>query len=203
MKFYAVCLILFAFVTCSFGLEGKVVSIADGDTITILTADRQQIKVRFKGIDTPEKNQAYGTKAKQALSYKIHGRTVTLKGTSKDRYGRTVADVYHAGRWINLEMVKEGWAWHYKHYSDNNQLADAEVQAQKIRRGLWADANPVPPWEFRNGGKSNKTQAAITGHWLNTSSGVRHNSNCQHYKNTKRGKPCSKSEGRAGGCCGG
>lgn len=108
----------------TFALEGKVVSIADGDTITILTADNQQIKVRFQGIDTPEMNQAFGTKAKQALGYKLQGRMVTLKGTSTDQYGRTLADVYHAGRWINLEMVQEGWAWHYKQYSDDEKLTE-------------------------------------------------------------------------------
>jgi micrococcal nuclease len=65
-----------------------------------------------------------------------------------------MTDVYHAGRWINLEMVKEGWAWHYKAYSDNKQLA--EVAARKIRRGLWADPSPVPPWEYRNPKKSTR-----------------------------------------------
>lgn len=194
----------------TFALEGKVVSIADGDTITILTADKLQVKVRLSGIDTPERKQAFGEKAKQALSYKVFGKKVTLKGTSKDRYGRSLGDVYHAGRWINLEMVQEGWAWHYKQYSNDQKLADAEVAARKIRRGLWSAPAPLPPWDYRRGSKSASSKAAdktptkaVIGYWLNTSSSVRHNSNCPHYENTKRGEPCTKTAGKAGGCCGG
>lgn len=194
-------LLLFS-VSCH-AMTGKVVSIADGDTLTVLTSDNEQIKVRFSGIDTPEKNQAYGDKAKKALSQKVHGRKVALKNTSKDGYGRTLADVYYSGRWINLEMVKEGWAWHYKAYSKDKTLAEAEVQARKLRRGLWLDQNPIPPWEFRNGKTPKASEKAITGYWLNESSGVRHNSNCFNYENTKRGRSCKKNEGRAGGCCGG
>lgn len=106
-------------------------------------------------------------------------------------------------------MVKGGWAWHYKAYSKDKRLADAEVGARRTRRGLWADSHPVPPWEFRNGksttsksrnGDSGKT---ITGYWLNMSSGTRHNSNCRYYENTKRGKPCGKADGKPCGGCGG
>ena len=92
MKYIIICLLLFS-VSVANAINGKVISIADGDTLTLLAADNQQIKVRFAGIDCPEKNQAYGTKAKQALSGKVFGRQVTLKNTSKDRYGRTVLSV--------------------------------------------------------------------------------------------------------------
>lgn len=111
--------------------------------------------------------------------------------------------VYHAGRWINLEMMAGDWAWHYKQYSKDKKLAVSEVITRKAKRGLWADPSPMPPWEFRNGKISPKSETAVIGYWLNESSEVRHNSNCQHYKNTKRGKRCSKTEGQAGRCCGG
>ena len=185
------------------------VSISDGDTLTILTVDNQQIKVRLSGIDTPEKSQAFGMKAKQALSSKVFGKTVEVKSSGKDRYGRTIGDIYLGERWINLEMVQEGWAWHYKSYSKDKRLAEAEVNARRALRGLWVESSPVPPWEYRRGGKSGssksskRSEKAITGYWLNESSGVRHNSNCHNYKNTKRGRACRKDEGRAGGCCGG
>lgn len=65
------------------------------------------------------------------------------------RYGRIIGDVYLAHRWINEEMVAEGWAWHYVQYSDDKKLARAEKKARGMKLGLWADAEPVPPWEFR------------------------------------------------------
>ena len=136
----------------AFGYPAKVISIIDGDTVHVLTADKQQIKIRLAGIDTPERSQAYGTNAKQALSEKIFGKTVEVKAQTKDRYGRTVADLYLGERWINLELVAEGWAWHYKYYSKDKRLADAEVKARKARAGLWSDGNAVPPWDYRRGG---------------------------------------------------
>ena len=209
MKKIILCLLI---IISSFahGLTGKVVSIVDGDMFTLLTIDNQQVKVRLYGIDTPEKNQAYGTVAKQMLSGKVSGYVIRVVDHGTDQYGRTLGDVYLGDLWINLEMVKGGWAWHYKAYSDDERLAKAEVEARAARRGLWAGSDPMPPWEFRqkarsgNSGASGKQQQpAVTGYWLNTSSGVRHNSNCSNYKNTKRGKSCSKDEGRPGGCCGG
>ena len=195
----------------AFGFQAKVVSIADGDTCTVLTAQNKQIKIRLAGIDTPEKSQAFGTKAKQALSSKIFGKTIEVKAQTKDRYGRTVADLYIGKRWINLELVAEGYAWHYKQYSKDKRLAQAEVKARSSRKGLWSDKNPTPPWEYRKGGArgstgqgQSKVQALpITGYWLNTSSNKRHNSNCRNYRNTKRGKNCSKNAGSPCGICGG
>jgi endonuclease YncB( thermonuclease family) len=207
-----VCLSVLLFCALSvFGYPAKVVGIADGDTCTVLTAENSQIKIRLAGIDTPEKTQAFGTKAKQALSDKVFGQTVEVKEQTKDQYGRTVADLYLGERWINLEMVAEGWAWHYKAYSKDQKLADKE---------------PVPPWDFRRNDKTEaqarapaptqeqaptqtkvqeqtQTQAIESGYWLNTGSNVRHNSGCRYFNNTKKGRPCTKEEGKACGICGG
>jgi endonuclease YncB( thermonuclease family) len=93
---------------------GKVIGVADGDTITVLSVDgdtKTPVKIRLAGIDTPEKAQDYGAKAKKALSSQIHGKTVKVVYTEKDRYGRTIGDVYWGKRWINLEMVAAGWAY--------------------------------------------------------------------------------------------
>jgi hypothetical protein len=177
---------------------------SDRMSLQYLLVDRCIDVARFSGIDTPERKQAFGTQAKQALSSKVFSKTIRVQDNGKDRYGRTLGDIYLGDRWINLEMVSEGYAWHYKAYSKDKRLADAEVAARGAERGLWADSTPVPPWEFRNGGKkAGSSDKAITGYWLNTSSGVRHNSNCRNYEKTKRGRPCGTTDGRPGGCCGG
>lgn len=189
--------------------EYRVIGVADGDTVTVLTADKQQIKIRLAGIDAPESRQAFGQRSKQALSDKVFGQTVGVAVETVDRYGRTVADLYLGGRWVNLEMVAEGWAWHYRAYSRDPRLADAELAARRNGLGLWADREPVPPWEFRGGGKTARVQTPAQEqgieavYWLNTGSNTRHNSGCTYFKNTKQGRPCSNEEGRACGVCGG
>jgi len=130
-------------------VTGKVVGITDGDTIKVLTSSNTTIKIRLAEIDAPEKHQAYGNKAKQALSDKIFGKEVTVKVASIDRYQRTVAQIYLEERWINLEMVAEGWAWQYLQHSRSETIHKAEVQARGKKLGLWADKDPIPPWEYR------------------------------------------------------
>lgn len=127
---------------------GKVVKIADGDTITVLL-DKVQYRIRLAGIDAPEKKQAFGTQSKKALGDKIFGKDVKVVWKKRDLYNRIVGDIYLDSRWINKEMVEEGWAWHYRQYSKSRDLADAEEAARNARRGLWNDSNPIPPWEFR------------------------------------------------------
>ena len=191
--------------------SGKVIAVADGDTITVLRSQdgtKTPTKIRLAGIDTPEKAQAYGTKAKQALSSQIHGKIVKIVYTEKDRYGRTIGDVYWGTRWINYEMVAAGWAWHYKQYSKDKRLADAEVAARKGHKGLWADPNkPVPPWGYRRALRGSqrrvKASEASGPYWLNTGSGTRHNQSCKYFNNTKRGRRAGPNDGKACGMCGG
>jgi endonuclease YncB( thermonuclease family) len=134
---------------------GKVVSVADGDTITVLVG-KEQHRIRLEGIDCPESRQDFGTKAKEAIAGKVFGKEVTIKWKARDKYKRILGDVYLGDRHINLEMVQEGWAWHYTQYSKDAQLAKAEKEAKEARKGLWAAPNPIPPWEFRNGKKGEK-----------------------------------------------
>ncbi|MHC2990731.1 SNase-like nuclease [Pontibacter sp. HJ8] len=127
----------------------KVVGVKDGDTFEVLR-NGQPVTVRLYGIDTPEKNQAFGQKAKQFASDLAFGKNVRLIEHNKDRYGRTVGTiVLPDGRSLNEEMVREGFAWHYKAYSKDKNLENLEADARRFKRGLWQDPNPVAPWDFR------------------------------------------------------
>lgn len=130
-------------------ITGAVVKIADGDTLTVLDSTFTEHKIRLEGIDTPERRQAFGTRARMALGNKVFQRTVHVEWTERDRYGRILGQVFVGDRWINKEMVEDGWAWHYRQYYKDPEFAAAEQHARDNRRGLWADPSPVPPWEFR------------------------------------------------------
>jgi endonuclease YncB( thermonuclease family) len=129
---------------------GKVVGVTDGDTITVLDGEKQQHKIRLEGIDTPESHQAFGTQSTKALSEKIFGKQVKVKWEDQDRYRRILGHIYLDDRWINKEMVEEGWAWHYKKYSTDKALSAAESNSRLKKLGLWKDAKPIAPWDFRS-----------------------------------------------------
>lgn len=204
----------------------KVIGVKDGDTIEVLR-DNRSVTVRLDGIDAPEIGQPFGRNAKSRLSQLCFNENCELIESGRDKYGRTLATVTVFDRSMNLRLVSEGLAWHYKKYSDDPALAAAETAARKAKSGLWKEGKPIPPWEWRNMPAQEKTLAA-TGrtaprvapnritfstpdpepkvkltHWLNTSSGVRHNASCRWYGATKGGRRCSASEGRACGQCGG
>ena len=130
-------------------LRGKVVSIADGDTITVLDADKKQHRVRLTGIDAPEKKQAFGAKSKDRRGELVAGKDVVVEWKENDTYGRTLGKVRQGALDINLQMIKDGMAWHYKKYSKSAELSMAEAEAKAGKKGLWVDPNPMAPWEFR------------------------------------------------------
>ena len=132
-------------------LEGNVVKIADGDTLTLLTSSNEQVKIRLAGIDTPEKKQPFGNKAKQALANLAFQKQALVEVETKDRYGRTVGVVFVDGLNVNAELVKQGMAWVYRKYTDDERLYTLESEAKQAKRGLWLDENPIPPWEWRRG----------------------------------------------------
>ena len=157
MKYPTAILALLFGLTCHAGtIDGRVVSVADGDTVTVLDADKIQHKIRLSGIDAPEKAQAFGNRSKESLSDLVFSKAVTVVTEKKDRDGRDVGKVFVDGLDANLQQVQRGFAWHYKAYereqsgSDRNAYADAENEARAARRGLWVDAVPVPPWDFRH-----------------------------------------------------
>jgi len=129
-------------------IQGRVVSITDGDTIKVLV-EKEQIVVRLEGIDAPESKQPFGTKSKEALAALCHEKNVVVRSTGKDRYGRTLGTVKVDKTDVNAEMVKTGFAWHYKQYSKDAELGKLEDSARESKLGLWADKDPVPPWEWR------------------------------------------------------
>ena len=141
-------------------ITGKVVGIADGDTVTILT-DNKQTRIRLAEIDTPEKNQPYGQKAKKALSDFIFGKTVRVEVQTIDRYGRTVGKIFLDGLNINKEMVRAGHAWVYRRYTKDETLFKLEEYAKQNMLGLWAlpKEQRIAPWEWRRGKRSMKKES--------------------------------------------
>jgi len=123
--------------------------LTDGDTLTVLDSDNVQHKIRLHGIDAPEKGQAFGTKSQAALATKVFSQTVRVEVIDVDRYRREVGRIYLGDRFINLEMVRDGFAWRYPQYDKPGEFSAAESAAREHGRGLWADPHPVPHWEFR------------------------------------------------------
>jgi micrococcal nuclease len=182
--------------------SGVVVGVTDGDTVEI-QVDGITSNVRLEGIDSPESAQRFGNHARQALVAFVFGQSVTFQKTGEDRFHRTLGVILKDNISVNAKMIEGGFAWHYKEYNKDTTLADLERNARQQKRGLWTDHNPVAPWDYR---KLNRTPLASKGtgeYWLNATSNVRHNSTCESFRNTKRGRICSKVEGRACGRCGG
>lgn len=146
-------------------LTGRVVRVADGDTITVLDSTNTQHRIRLEGIDAPESHQAFGTQSKKNLSEMVFGKDVTIVYEKTDQYGRVVGKILRDGKDINLEQVKAGMAWHYKEYQreqtpeDRELYAAAEEEARQARRGLWQDPEPVEPSAFRKEEKRDRQDA--------------------------------------------
>ena len=125
----------------------RVDRVSDGDTIVLMDRTR----IRLHGIDAPERDQPYGDMATAALKYMV-GRSVYYVETDTDRYGRMVANLYHSkdGYDINASMVCAGYAWWYERYAPDSKLLEGcQEEAQQAPKGLWADDDPMPPWEWR------------------------------------------------------
>ncbi len=136
-------------------INGRVVGVSDGDTLTVVDESHQQFKIRLSGIDAPEKGQPFGSRAKESLSEMVFSKQVVVESSKEDRYRRKVGKVQHAGMDVNLEQVKRGMAWHYTAYAkelapaDREAYANAEAKAKAQRRGLWRENTPSAPWEVR------------------------------------------------------
>lgn len=129
-------------------IAAQVIGIADGDTLTVLEEQRQ-VKIRLANIDAPEKRQAFGQRSKESLSDLCFGKDATYQVQDVDRYDRTVAVVTCAGIEVNRAQVERGLAWVYPKYNKDRSLPALQDTARAGRRGLFADPEPVPPWEFR------------------------------------------------------
>jgi micrococcal nuclease len=132
-------------------ITGKVVGVADGDTITVLQ-DRTQHKIRLYGIDCPESHQDFGNSAKQFVSNLVFGKNIIVIQDDIDRYSRIVGTVYINDLNVNQEIVRQGFAWVYPQYCKKpicRQWVELEAKAKNAKIGLWSHPNPTPPWEFR------------------------------------------------------
>lgn len=195
-------------------LSGTVVNISDGDTITLLDAEKHTHKVRLAAIDAPEKTQPFSDAAKQRLTELVGNRPVVVKTETRDRYGREIGRVFVLVE-VNELLVREGLAFHYVHYNpDDTVIAAAETFARKNKLGVWTLPNGGQrPWDFRRSGKkkfsrnakespdlpakaseANKPPEALTAEksdaakqlfWVTLSSGKVHNTSCKNFKNTK------------------
>jgi endonuclease YncB( thermonuclease family) len=136
-------------------LQGRVVGVTDGDTITLLSPGNVQEKIRLSGIDAPEKGQPFGDASKRNLSDLVFDKEASVDWHKRDRYGRVVGVVRVDGRDVGLCQIKSGLAWHFRRYQNEQSLDDrlvylhAEEVAREARVGLWADAAPMAPWDWR------------------------------------------------------
>ncbi|HET6644647.1 MAG TPA: thermonuclease family protein [Fimbriimonadales bacterium] len=131
-------------------VTGRVVGITDGDTFSFLMGGRSLHKIRLYGIDSPERGQAFGKKAKQRLSSLIYKRDVEILETDIDRDDRVIARVRCEGVDVCLQMVEGGYAWWFERYApEDRDLERAELEARSARRGLWSDPHAIPPWAYR------------------------------------------------------
>jgi endonuclease YncB( thermonuclease family) len=145
----------------------QVVAVHDGDTITVRSAT-ETLKVRVAGVDCPEIGQPWSSRAKQFTSQLVFGKTVTTEIHGTDQYGRMIGRVSVGTRDLGEELLRAGMAWRYERGISDQHLADAERAARQARAGLWADASPVPPWQWRHErqgetGSSNSTGSTSSG----------------------------------------
>lgn len=148
-------LLLFSIVANADELTGRVIDIASGDSITIVDASGVEYKIRLSGIDAPEKQQPFGQESKKSLADLVYGKEVTVNWIKRDYHKRVVGKVMLNKTDVNLEQVKRGMAWVFKHFvndpysQDEADYVDAQEQAEDRRLGLWTQRDPIPPWEFR------------------------------------------------------
>lgn len=157
---HALLIFFFPTVLCAQVLVGKVVKIADGDTFTLLVGGHEQVKVRLDGIDAPEKGQPYANRAKEYLSAMIwNDTTVTVTVVKKDHYGRSVSRVSTDSiPDVNIEMIRAGYAWHYKDYNSDVSYSEAESRARENGVGIWQDSYPVRPQDYRKELRNKKSK---------------------------------------------
>ncbi|WP_244432512.1 thermonuclease family protein [Desulfocurvibacter africanus] len=136
-----------------YALPAKVIKVSDGDTLTVLTEDKRQVRVRLFGIDCPEKKQAYGSRATEFTREMAALQDVDVQELDVDRYGRIIGRItLEDGRVLNAEIVAHGWAWVYRAYckmAECTAWLQLEARARQQRIGLWQGKDPVPPWEWR------------------------------------------------------
>lgn len=156
-KYLLLLLLLFLSPAQADVLQARVVGVTDGDTITVLDANNNQYKIRLVGIDAPEKKQPFGQVSKQSLSDLVYNKTVLIDWSKLDRYDRILGKVWVNQTDANLEQIRRGLAWHFTKYAKEQLIEErtsysrTQENAKSARVGLWAEPNPIPPWDWRKG----------------------------------------------------
>jgi endonuclease YncB( thermonuclease family) len=157
-----------AWVTHANELQGKVIRVADGDTLTILIEPiKLDVPIRLSGIDAPEKGMPFGQASKKSLSDLAFGKQAVVAWDKKDKYGRLVGKVFIDGQDINIEQLHRGLAWHFKEYENEQPPEDritysqAEDKARASKTGLWNDKEPTPPWTWRKARRAAGNQVVV------------------------------------------
>lgn len=178
-------------------IDCRVIGIADGDTFTCLTVNKDQVRVRLAEIDAPEAKQPYGNRARQALSELIFGKSVTLIVQDRDRYGRTVARVKIAAVDVNAEMVRTGAAWAYRDYLKDGSLLNLEAVAKEFKRGIWSlsKTEQQAPWEWRKEKRNGAAQqtASITPGRASMPQSAQNGFNCSVIKSCVQMSGCEEA----------
>ncbi len=151
MKFFSffILLIFPLFINATI-ISGKVIKIVDGDTFDLLMTNNQTVRIRLADIDAPEKRQDFGTVSKQALADYIFTKNIKVEYTKLDRNHRIIGTIWINNENVNLKMVENGFAWHFKKYSTSKLFAKAEIRAKSMKKGLWVQNNAIAPWDFRH-----------------------------------------------------
>lgn len=145
MKYIPLVLFIFSWPVLSADIHGRVVRVLDGDTIEVMDS-RKAVRIRLVNIDAPEKKQDYGRWSTDMMKSLVAGKTVTVTYFQRDRYGRILGQVYAPdGMNVNQFMVRAGAAWVYEQYNTDPVLPVFQNEARQQKRGLWSDADPVPP----------------------------------------------------------
>ena len=164
--------------------SGEVVGVTDGDTILVMR-NGEAVRVRLDGVDCPENHQAFSQSAKEFTSVTVFSKVVTVRVRDVDRYGRLIGRVVYGGQDLgqdlSLALVRQGLVWHYKEYSSDSVLADAERQARTERLGIWSQSAPIPPWDFRRVGSVPDPSSSGPFHG-NRRSRVFHRPGCPNYE---------------------
>lgn len=151
-KEYFLLFLLFPTVINAAQFKGKVIHILDGDTIDVLLMqNKQPVRIRLANIDAPERKQAFGRWSGELLKRLIAGQNVTVTYSQHDHYGRVIGRIFTTnGQEVSRYMVQSGAAWVYERYNTDKSLPALQRYAKAQKYGLWADSNPIPPWEWRH-----------------------------------------------------
>lgn len=200
-------------------LLGTIVSISDGDTVQIRTIDEETKKVRLHGIDAPESGQPFGTRSQEQLGEFVFQKDVRVEVSELDRYGRYLGHIYVDDRWVNRAMIRSGMAWHYREFSKDPKLAQAESLARDESLGVWSVSDGVAPWDWRRGMRANEAVASPVAAsaaplsspaseraeeertvYVTASGSKYHRAGCQHLAKSSRAIPYSQAKERYSPC---